>query len=78
MGTYDPVHSGQRTARRQTANQSHRTTCSFCGHDIADHGDERITHEIPAGDGTERSVEYCSPSCFIREMERVSGIENCQ
>ena len=76
MGTYDPVHSGQRTANRRTASQTNRTTCSFCGDAIAEDGDERITHEIPAGESGNHSVEYCSPSCFIRQMERVSGIEN--
>lgn len=71
MGAYEPVHRGQRDAN------SHRTTapateCSFCGDVLAD-GGERITHRLRTG-GSERTVTYCSPSCFIREMEQVAGI----
>lgn len=77
MGAHEPVHRGQRFANRQRAETPTGTmSCSFCGSHIdGDDGEELISHRLPTDSGEQRTVEYCSPSCFIREMEQVSGID---
>ena len=57
--------------------------CEFCGRRVGALGPEetasgeRITHVISSADGAgARRVEYCSPSCFIRDMEAVAGVSS--
>lgn len=76
MGVNERTHPGQLLAheRRATASTD-GPTCGSCGGQMAEDGDERVEHVLPAG-GNESCVEqYCSPSCFVRQMERIGGIE---
>ena len=78
MGVHDRTHPGHLLAsQRQTDQPSDHSTCGFCGTTIDDERpSERVEHVLPAGGGNdERTDQYCSPSCFVRQMERVSGIE---
>jgi 5-methylcytosine-specific restriction endonuclease McrA len=78
MGAHNSTHPGQLLAsQRQTASTTPETTCRFCGTPDDDTDDsERIEHVIPSTGASEaRTEQYCSPSCFVRQMERVGGID---
>ena len=77
MGVHDTTHAGQLLAsQRRTESTTDHDTCEFCGGAVATNGDERIEHVLPADGGRDtRTERYCSPSCFVRQMERVGGIE---
>ena len=78
MGVNDRTHSGQLLAsQRDTDSTTPDTSCQFCGTPIEETADtERIDHVLPAGtDGNPRTEQYCSPSCFVRQMERVGSIQ---
>jgi hypothetical protein len=76
MGTHKSAHAGQLLAsQRRTETPEQDRQCSFCGTAIPTDAEECVEHTRRADDGKrERSEEYCSPSCFIREMEHASGI----
>ncbi|WP_302080483.1 hypothetical protein [Salinibaculum rarum] len=78
MGVHDPTHRGQLLAsQRQTESTPNQPTCCFCGGTLAEEGGgERVEHVLPAGGGREaRTERYCSPSCFVRQMEQVGNFE---
>jgi hypothetical protein len=75
MGTQEPVHPGRQraTERLEEPTTEGPSECTFCGQSLSRAG-ERVEHVIP-GEGTvDRRLDYCSPSCFIREMETTAGI----
>jgi hypothetical protein len=76
MGAHKPAHAGQLLAsQRRTEAPDRDTHCSFCGVEIVADAEEYVEHTRRTDDGKrERTEEYCSPSCFIREMERAGGI----
>jgi hypothetical protein len=76
MGVHDSTHPGQLLAsQRRTEPPTNKETCGFCGGAVPENGDERVEHVLPSGTGDTRTEQYCSPSCFVRQMERVGGIE---
>jgi hypothetical protein len=78
MGVHESTHPGQLLAsRRQTESTTADFSCGFCGTPLeSTDGDERVEHVLPSGTtGESRTERYCSPSCFVRQMERVGGIE---
>ena len=76
MGTHTPTHAGQLLAsQRRTDAPDCDRHCSFCGTGIPTDAEEYVEHALATDDGKcERTERYCSPSCFIREMEHASGI----
>ncbi len=78
MGAPEPVHLGQRLANERTAQttEPERPECAYCGKrlDDEDAGRGEVAY-TPQDSGPARTRRYCSPSCFIREFERNSGIE---
>lgn len=77
MGAHEPAHAGQLLAsQRQAASPTTpEEECVYCGGNLADQTKERVEHTIPTPDGSDRTELYCSPSCFLRRMQRVGGIE---
>ncbi|MEF8786479.1 MAG: hypothetical protein V5A45_11145 [Haloarculaceae archaeon] len=78
MGVHNRTHQGQLLAsQRRSESTNNQPTCGFCGGDVAaDGGGERVEHVLPADGGRDaRTEQYCSPSCFVRQMERVASIE---
>jgi len=80
MGVRDTApQRGTATAGGRDADSSGRVQCGFC--DVAlpaagDDAEERVVHRLPTDDGAgRRRVDYCSPSCFIRDMKRAAGID---
>jgi hypothetical protein len=68
MGAHEPVHRNQRYVNRQHE-------CGFCTKMVESGNTERVEHVIPTANGQDsRTVYYCSPSCFIRDKERVSNL----
>jgi uncharacterized protein with PIN domain len=77
MGVHDRNHAGQLLAsQRRVESTTPDSTCSVCNTPLGESGDdERIEHTVPSGTGDTRTDQYCSPSCFVRQMERVGNIE---
>jgi hypothetical protein len=77
MGVNERTHTGQLLAsQRETESPTPETACHFCGTPIAESDDtERVEHVLPSDTGKARSEQYCSPSCFVRRMERVGSID---
>ena len=82
MGANESVQPGRDAGvrREPTAGASTRA-CGFCGQRLVTREndstptEEFVEHVIPDGTGTStRRVSYCSPSCFIRDMQAVAGI----
>ncbi|MFC7133761.1 MULTISPECIES: hypothetical protein [Salinibaculum] len=76
MGAHEPAHAGQVLAnRRPTDADESGHHCGFCGTAIVAGDEEHVEHCIPTDDGrSEHRERYCSPSCFIREMQHLGGI----
>jgi hypothetical protein len=76
MGVHDSTHAGQLLAsRRSTESTTNYEMCGFCGGPLGDaDSDERVEHVLPSGSETRRE-QYCSPSCFVRQLEQVRNIE---
>jgi len=77
MGARNPAHPGQRyAAERREAESNGTEQCAHCRGELAAEHAERVEHVIPLSHREDpRTVRYCSPSCFIREMEQLSGLE---
>lgn len=79
MGAPEPVHLGQRLANERTAQttEPERAECSYCTKPLGSDGDGRgeVAYTPPDNAGPARTRRYCSPSCFIRDFERSTGIE---
>lgn len=74
MGVHDRTHPGQLLAsERQIDTPASEHTCGFCGTAIGDDADERVDHVLSNGES--RVERYCSPGCFVRQMEQIGGIE---
>jgi len=75
MGVDERTHPGQLLASTRDAESAvPDTTCQFCGTPIDD-DTERIDHVLPSDVGQSRTDQYCSPSCFVRQMEQVGSVE---
>lgn len=70
METDDTSHAGQLLASNQRDSQRRDGhPCEFCGTTITDDATDSIEHHR-----NHQTNHYCSPSCFIRQMERIGGI----
>lgn len=80
MGTQDSAYHGRGIASRTDSERTPTDTgeCTFCGAGVANTGGrsgERVEYIIPADGTFDRRMEYCSPACFIRDMESVVSID---
>lgn len=74
MKIHEPVHEGQQVANRQRKASQPTNDCGFCGQQLDGENTERVEHVLPTANGERsRRVRYCSPSCFIRDMEHTAG-----
>jgi len=78
MGVHDSAHPGQRLAeQRREASMETDQQCGFCGVGIAEtDASERVEHVLPANGGRDTRTElYCSPGCFVQQMDRVAHFD---
>ncbi len=78
MGVHNSAHLGQRLAeKRRDASMSTDRQCGFCGGSISKaDANERVEHVLPADGGRDTRTElYCSPGCFVQQMERVAHFD---
>jgi len=77
MGVHDSAHAGQRLADERRGEPTTDQQCGFCGATVPEAApSERVEHVLPANDGTETRTElYCSPGCFVQQMDRVAHFE---
>ena len=82
MGAPEPVHLGRRLANERTAQTTdpQRTECTYCGKPLGSGANRagEVAYTPPESTGEDESRRYCSPSCFIREFERSTGIESVE
>jgi hypothetical protein len=77
MGVHDSAHPGQRLASERAASTTTDQQCGFCETAVSDaDASERVEHVLPANGGRDTRTElYCSPGCFVQQMDRVAHFE---
>ena len=80
MGTQESAYTGRGIASEPDSEPTptDASECTFCGAAVSSTGGrsgERVEYVIPANGTFDRRMEYCSPSCFIRDMESVVSID---